>query len=286
MYPVEINVQENLTSRNDDQNVLMDRFLYEYVKEDNIVTFKSCVQKHSPDKLVTPSGNSLLHVAVSYGSDKIAAYLAEEFPSLITSRNDQEDTILHVAAREGRLSNTIKTLVGSNPSLVRLENRKGNIPLHDAVIRGNKEAVAWLVCKDPGAAFYNNNTQKSPLYLAVESGHKNGILDDLLNIEASSGALQKGKSPVHAAIEQRNKGEHNVYLYSLENDLHKKQFLQIYHRYVHWKLILLIFRYIGKNWKGKTRAIRFQRRRVGKFPPLCIIHGLSGWSSLPTTEVS
>ncbi|KAJ6952715.1 protein ACCELERATED CELL DEATH 6 [Populus alba] len=206
MCPVEINIQENLTTRDDDQNALMDRFLYEYVKEDNIVTFKSCVQKHSPDKLVTPSGNSLLHVAVSYESDNIAAYLAEEFPSLITSRNDQEDTILHVAAREGRLSNTVKTLVGSNPCLVKLKNRKGNIPLHDAVIRGKKDAVAWLVCKDPGAVYYNNKTtNKSPLYLAVERGHKNGILDDLLNIEASSGTLREGKSPVHAAIEQRNK---------------------------------------------------------------------------------
>ncbi|KAB5512781.1 hypothetical protein DKX38_029809 [Salix brachista] len=206
MYPVEINIQANLIPTNEDQNVMMDRFLYEYVMKDNIVTFKSCVERHLPDKLVTPSGNSLLHVAVGYGSDKITTYLAAEFPSLITSRNDQEDTILHVAARVGKVSHTIKTLVGSNPSLVKLENRKGNIPLHDAVIKGHKEVVAWLVCKDPGAAYCNNKTHKSPLYLAVESGNKNDILDDLLNIEASFGALQKGKSPVHAAIEQRNIG--------------------------------------------------------------------------------
>uniref|UniRef100_A0A6N2L8V6 Uncharacterized protein n=1 Tax=Salix viminalis TaxID=40686 RepID=A0A6N2L8V6_SALVM len=183
----------------------MDRFLYEYVMKDNIVTFKSCVERHLPDKLVTPSGNSLLHVAVGYGSDKITTYLAAEFPSLITSRNDQEDTILHVAARVGKVSHTIKTLVGSNPCLVKLENRKGNIPLHDSVIKGNKEVVAWLVCKDPGAAYCNNKTYKSPLYLAVESGNRM-TTDDLLNIEDSFGALQKGKSPVHAAIEQRNIG--------------------------------------------------------------------------------
>ncbi|KAG6752427.1 hypothetical protein POTOM_044655 [Populus tomentosa] len=193
-------------------NTKIDGKLYEYVKQDNIEEFNSRVQQRLAEKLVTPCGNTLLHVAVSYGSDNITSYLAGTFPSLITIQNSQEDTILHLAAREGKASDTIKSLVQSNPSLIMKKNTKANTPLHDAVIANNKEVAKLLVSRDPEVAYYNNNNGKSPLYLAVENGNKNGILDDLLNLRASfpiksedGDALPKGKSPVHAAIKQRNR---------------------------------------------------------------------------------
>uniref|UniRef100_A0A3N7FWI5 PGG domain-containing protein n=1 Tax=Populus trichocarpa TaxID=3694 RepID=A0A3N7FWI5_POPTR len=194
------------------ENTKIDSKLYEYVKQDNIEEFKSRVQQRLAEKLVTPCGNTLLHVAVSYGSDNITSYLAGTFPSLITIQNSQKDTILHLAAREGKASHTIKSLVESNPSLMRKTNTKGNTPLHDAVITDNKEVAKLLVSRDPEVAYYNNNNGKSPLYLAVENGNKYGILDDLLNLGASfpiksenGDALPEGKSPVHVAIKQRNR---------------------------------------------------------------------------------
>ncbi|XP_011037312.1 PREDICTED: alpha-latrocrustotoxin-Lt1a-like [Populus euphratica] len=193
-------------------NEMMDPSLYEFLKHDSVVPFKSCVRKRSAKELQTPAGNSLLHVAVSYGSDNITSYLAETFPSLITIQNSQKDTILHLAAREGKASHTIKSLAESNPSLMRKKNTKGNTPLHDAVITDNKEVAKLLVSRDPEVAYYNNKNGRSPLYLAVENGNKKEILDDLLKTEASfptesedGDALPKGKSPVHAAIEQRNR---------------------------------------------------------------------------------
>jgi hypothetical protein len=68
-------------------NEMMDPSLYEFIKLDSVVPFKSCVRKRSAKELQTPAGNSLLHVAVSYGSDNITSYLAETFPSLITIQN-------------------------------------------------------------------------------------------------------------------------------------------------------------------------------------------------------
>uniref|UniRef100_A0A6N2MGP1 PGG domain-containing protein n=1 Tax=Salix viminalis TaxID=40686 RepID=A0A6N2MGP1_SALVM len=44
-----------------------------------------------------------------YGSDNITSYLAETFPSLITTQNSQKDTILHLATREGKYSDIIKS---------------------------------------------------------------------------------------------------------------------------------------------------------------------------------
>ncbi|KAJ6333199.1 hypothetical protein OIU77_009127 [Salix suchowensis] len=211
MNSVAINIDEN--SRDHTADSMIDSKLYEVVREDNIDDFKSRVQTHLAEKLVTPCGNTLLHVAASYGSDKVIAYLTKEFPSLITRRNSQEDTILHLAAREEKASHAIKCLAGSNPSLMRMTNTKGNTPLHDAVIKANREVAEFLASEDPDVAYYNNNNGRSPLYLAVENGNKNGILDYLLNLRAPSqikreegDALPKGKSPVHAAIEQRDIG--------------------------------------------------------------------------------
>ncbi|KAJ6884949.1 hypothetical protein NC652_031830 [Populus alba x Populus x berolinensis] len=207
-----INIDENSIPRDHMANAMIDSKLHECVRQDNTAAFKSRVEQHLTEKLVTPCGNTLLHVAVSYGSDNITSYLAGTFPSLITIQNSQKDTILHLAAREGKASHAIKSLVESNPSLMRKTNTKGNTPLHDAVITDNKEVTKLLVSRDPEVAYYNNKNGKSPLYLAVEIGNKKEILDDLLKTEASfpiksedGDALPKGKSPVHAAIKQRNR---------------------------------------------------------------------------------
>ncbi|KAJ6360914.1 hypothetical protein OIU77_004857 [Salix suchowensis] len=203
MASIAINIDENSIPREHKASSMIDSQLHECLRQDSIEAFKSLVQTHFAEELVTPCGNTRLHVAVSYGSDKIIAYLAEEFPSLITTQNSQEDTILHLAAREGKDRDIIKSLVESNPCLMRKTNTKGNTPLHDAVIKASK---------DPEVAYYNNKNGRSPLYLAVEKGNRNGILDDLLKSGSSipikredGDALPKGKSPVHAAIEQRNR---------------------------------------------------------------------------------
>ncbi|KAJ6884953.1 hypothetical protein NC652_031834 [Populus alba x Populus x berolinensis] len=196
-------------------NAMIDSQLHECVRQNiNTEEFRRLVEQRSAEKLVTPCGNTLLHVAVGYGSDNITSYLAETFPSLITIQNSQKDTILHLAAREGQATHAIRSLVELNPitkKLIMKKNTKGNTPLHDAVIADNKEVAQLLVSRDPEVAYYNNNNGKSPLYLAVENGNKNGILDDLLNLGVSfpiksedGDALPEGKSPVHAAIKQRN----------------------------------------------------------------------------------
>ncbi|XP_061945716.1 uncharacterized protein LOC133669544 [Populus nigra] len=210
---VEINIDENVSIPRDHlENAMIDSQLHECVKQDNTEALKRRFQQHLTEKLVTPCGNTLLHVAVSYGSDNIIAYLVKEFPSLITMRNSQNDTVLHLAARSERTAiHTIKSLVELNPSLMRMANGKRNTPLHDAVIKGNEEVAKFLVARDPEVAYYSNKNGSSPLYLAVENGNKNGILDDLLDLGASipitredGDALPKRKSPVHAAIEQRD----------------------------------------------------------------------------------
>lgn len=129
-------------------------------------------------KHVTASGNSLLHVATSHGSEGVTQLLCHHFPLLITRKNFLGDNALHLAARAGRFD-TIQNLVNQvkiDPhktlelaSLLRMKNNKGNTPLHDAVIKGCREVACFLLYQDLEVSYHKNKEDKSPLYLAVES---------------------------------------------------------------------------------------------------------------------
>uniref|UniRef100_A0A6N2MAX0 Uncharacterized protein n=1 Tax=Salix viminalis TaxID=40686 RepID=A0A6N2MAX0_SALVM len=125
---------------------IIDSKLHECVRLDDIEAFKS---------RVTPGGNTLLHVAEEEEED-LAGCREEKtresregkenlnlYTLLFITAFTQKDTILHLAAREGKDSHIIKSLVQSNPCLMRKANTKGNTPLHDAVIKGNRELAKF-----------------------------------------------------------------------------------------------------------------------------------------------
>jgi hypothetical protein len=68
---VEINIDENSIPRDHLENAMIDSQLHECVKQDNTEDLKRRSQQHLTEKLVTPCGNTLLHVAVSYRSDNL-----------------------------------------------------------------------------------------------------------------------------------------------------------------------------------------------------------------------
>ncbi|KAG6739615.1 hypothetical protein POTOM_057217 [Populus tomentosa] len=163
-------------------NKILQREFYTYAKEDNFnalfhllsneLEVLSIIFKH-----VAASGNSLLHVAESHGSEGVIQLLCHHFPLLITRKNFLGDNALHLAARAGRFDK-IQNLVEhvkihhrtlELASLLRMKNNKGNTPLHDAVIKGCREVARFLVNEDLEVSYLKNKEDKSPLYLAVES---------------------------------------------------------------------------------------------------------------------
>ncbi|XP_073262190.1 protein ACCELERATED CELL DEATH 6-like [Populus alba] len=163
-------------------NKILQREFYTYAKEDNFnalfhllsneLEVLSIIFKH-----VAASGNSLLHVAASHGSEDVTHLLCHHFPLLITRENFLGDNALHLAARAGRFDK-IQNLVEhvkihhrtlELASLLRMKNNKGNTPLHDAVIKGCREVARFLVNEDLEVSYLKNKEDKSPLYLAVES---------------------------------------------------------------------------------------------------------------------
>ncbi|KAL9339235.1 hypothetical protein Peur_068250 [Populus x canadensis] len=168
-------------------NKILQKDVYTYAKEDNFNALFGLLSEKLEHvsseevlniifKHVTASGNSLLHVAASHGSEGVTQLLCHHFPLLITRKNFLGDNALHLAARAGRFA-TIQNLVKhvkihhrtlELASLLRMKNNKGNTPLHDAVIKGCREVACFLVYEDLEVSYHKNKEDKSPLYLAVE----------------------------------------------------------------------------------------------------------------------
>ncbi|CAK7349813.1 unnamed protein product [Dovyalis caffra] len=183
---------------------VMEKVLYDSAKASDVDSFVDALQQVSSGKQltlsanfeqVTPPRNSLLNVAANFGSKEITELVSHHFPNLISRKNFQGDTALHLAARAGKLD-TIRILVNNagpgseSASLLRMGNEKGEAALHDAVINGNYEVVHFLVSVDPVVSETKNEKILALLLEATPGG-------DSLN-----GPL--GKSPAHAAVEQRN----------------------------------------------------------------------------------
>ncbi|XP_028790314.1 protein ACCELERATED CELL DEATH 6 isoform X2 [Neltuma alba] len=163
---------------------------------------------------VTRGGNTILHLAVQNRSQEILRLTASHFPQLITRKNIAGDTALHLAARnkgkglinviltcyaEQRFSSGSQFHDDTEMNLLRIKNEIGNTALHEAVRTLHLEGARLLFEADKDVANYLNNEGKSPLYLAVETGHDD-IIDLLLQAPLENRERHHGTSPLHAAI--------------------------------------------------------------------------------------
>ncbi|KAI6672962.1 hypothetical protein NL676_000868 [Syzygium grande] len=178
-----------------DLNKIMNRDLYEATKEGDVEKFVDALEKVSEARelalslifdQVTPSGNSLLHVAASSGNDDVVELILTHFPYLVTRKNCLNDTPLHVAVQDGRVNATRKLISQG----------------------GDSDIVYW-----------KNKDIKSPLYLAVENckssdaRYRKGAGWEILQLLLEASARDEdyavkiqGMSLVLAALVDRNLG--------------------------------------------------------------------------------
>ncbi|KAK0588825.1 hypothetical protein LWI29_005975 [Acer saccharum] len=199
---------------------------FEAVLKGDVTCFPFCdINKEDLSEIVdkvSPLGNSLLHVASSSGQLHITQLIATNFPALITKKNSEGDTALHVTVRAEKFD-TMKQLVDfakqvpntSTVALLKIKNNKGNTALHQALLgllMESKKSVDtlvdtahYLVTEDPEVSYYQNDICKSPLYLVVKSGNTDileYILSALPQIDCLTDKLE-GRSPVHFAIKHK-----------------------------------------------------------------------------------
>ncbi|KAL5745540.1 hypothetical protein ACOSP7_026686 [Xanthoceras sorbifolium] len=155
-------------------------------------------------KNVSPSRNSLLHVASSSGHDQdMTQLIARKFLFLIAKKNSEGNTVLHLVVRAQKL-NTIIIL-----------NDKGITALHEALfaVHASKKNVnilvdvaCYLVLNDPNITCHQNNADheegNTPLHFAADIGYIEGVRY-LIEIK-SNWAFErnnKGFYPLHLACE-------------------------------------------------------------------------------------
>jgi hypothetical protein len=119
-------------------------------------------------KIETPMKNTMLHIAAFHGNDDIVSIVTEHYPKLLFTFNNNNDSVLHVAARGGHIS-TVKNLLATYANFERHDikmawleytenlddledydgmsnmleflkkkNAQGNTMLHEAMLCGEK----------------------------------------------------------------------------------------------------------------------------------------------------
>ncbi|KAL2330973.1 hypothetical protein Fmac_018554 [Flemingia macrophylla] len=164
-----------------------------------------------------PMGNTLLHAAAQCGNENLVENIIRIKRELVHAENKKGDTPLHVAARGGRVSILRKLLVECLSSfpysqypvdaldLILVRNKLGNTFFHEALLNGCKDVTGVLdeTLIEDGfkelvqrvALFPTNSENKSVLYLAIELGYKEFVLEALdklmINYPALNVLIQK-----------------------------------------------------------------------------------------------
>ncbi|KAL6343148.1 hypothetical protein AAG906_020937 [Vitis piasezkii] len=155
---------------------------------------------------LTPKHNTILHIASEFGQTECVKWILTlpASSSLLRRPNLNDDTPLHLAAREGHLERTyldIETGPGPHKVMLRMENKGKDTALHEAVRYGNYGVVMLLIEEDPDFTYGANDSGITPLYMAVEGGFTDTVK---LIIEKSSTSPSynglMGRTALHAAV--------------------------------------------------------------------------------------
>ncbi|KAM3345509.1 hypothetical protein P3S68_025218 [Capsicum galapagoense] len=187
----------------------MDPTLYNAVVEGNISNGDFSLAeylKRDEDNpyQVTPSGNTILHVAAHYGHSHFVAEVLKISPALLCHRNKKNETALHVAANEGHIEvvhSLFSTEEHHKETLMRITDENGDTALHKAVRSRHQNVARLLVKEDPAFEFPSNKARETPLYLAAESGLREA-LSEILNSckQPTSSAGPLNRTTLHAAV--------------------------------------------------------------------------------------
>ena len=160
------------------------------------------------NKILSKSGNTLLHKAVQYNKKDIVKVLLENGADFyasnnedvraidyltnreivqmildagfdINNRNKKNQTMLHIATK----SKLLDFILQKNPENMNATDLYGNIPLHQAVLQNNYDNIKILI-DNKSDVFARNSSNLSPLGLAKHVkqayNYDNQVIIDLL----------------------------------------------------------------------------------------------------------
>lgn len=204
----------------------------------NTEELKAKGSKHIPILLreLTPNRNTILHVAVQFGSVNNVKAVLEECPGLVQWLNKKHETALHIAARDGQADIVKELLLGAQElgdedvkEMLTATNIDGDTALHMAARNCHLEeykylkVVELLVEADQKFQVQHppNDVDETPLYLAAERGNKgvNVVLELLKNWESLDYSGPSGRTALHVAALKDFTGRSARELLELKEDL-------------------------------------------------------------------
>ncbi|WOG85554.1 hypothetical protein DCAR_0104745 [Daucus carota subsp. sativus] len=217
----------------------MDRELYLALTEDDIDVLKLRDWLQVRDQ-VTPTNNSVLHVACQHGSNKCVQEILERADEpLLLQTTSRGETALHLAARQGH-HHAVEALLSKakssdhlsdddleNPTtrlqkLIRAPNVELETALHAAVRYNHEKIVGVLVKEDPGYSYPRNKSDETPLYLAAARGYAGVTKVILDNCESPTFGGPHGRTALHGALMSSRGYECMRFLARSNPDLIKK----------------------------------------------------------------
>ena len=151
-------------------------------------------------------GETMLHVAIRHGSNKIVAFLVGKGANL-NAQNILGDTPLHLAARFNK-TNLAYALINYGADL-NIENLKGEVPINDAVKDGSIEMLRVLF-NHGGNIYQVNKDGDNLLHITIKFAVKDKAKKARFLVEKGVNITQKnnnGKSSIAVAEEMANEME-------------------------------------------------------------------------------
>ncbi|KAJ8772358.1 hypothetical protein K2173_027535 [Erythroxylum novogranatense] len=118
----------------------------------------------------TEGGNPLLITACEHGSLRVAAELGRRKPELLSAKNQDGYTAMHLASFRGCVRE-IKVLAELGSQVCLVEDNESMIPLHIVSMRGNEEAIRVLVDACPESLQRLTHQHETALHLALKGEH-------------------------------------------------------------------------------------------------------------------
>ncbi|KAL6291929.1 hypothetical protein ACE6H2_000071 [Prunus campanulata] len=112
------------------------------------------------------------------------------------------DTALHIAAFDGETEIVLQLLRHIGNNILKIQNNKGNTPLHLAAVVGDVKTCHAMATKEPKLVSSLNNENETPLFLEALNGHENVFL--CLHSHCEEGCYsfraRNGDTILHAAM--------------------------------------------------------------------------------------
>ncbi|KAJ7964868.1 Ankyrin repeat-containing protein [Quillaja saponaria] len=169
-------------------------------------------------KVITCSGNNILHLAAKSGQKQIAEDILNNYSSRDISlyhTNANDETPLHIASRLGHCE-LVKLFLdkkyhedaeAAKVKLWKMRNKAGDTVLHEAVRNGHLETVKLLIEKDPDLMMMMTiagvaDAEESPLFVAVDRNYFEIALHMISEAKSEKISIsgRNGKNALHAAI--------------------------------------------------------------------------------------